>query len=132
AAGPPPRLAGRRRGRRGPARSVGARSAGPGPPGARRRADLRPRPVQLLRRAGSRMSTPWPDIARTYDVAAEHYAATFAGQLDGKRFERDLFDRYAAALPGPGEATRVGWGTAGRLAWFVGVRCVAAARAGSG
>ena len=36
------------------------------------------------------MSEPWPDIAHTYDVAAEHYAATFAGELDGKPFDRKL------------------------------------------
>ena len=36
------------------------------------------------------MSTPWPDIGHTYDVAAEHYAATFAGELDGKPFDRKL------------------------------------------
>jgi hypothetical protein len=36
------------------------------------------------------MTGPWPDIAHTYDVAAEHYAATFAGELAGKPFDRDL------------------------------------------
>ena len=49
------------------------------------------------------MSEPWPDIAHTYDVAAEHYAATFAGELDGKPFDRKLLDRYAADLAGRGE-----------------------------
>ena len=49
------------------------------------------------------MSTPWPDIAHTYDVAAEHYAATFAAELDGKPFHRDLLYRYATELAGRGE-----------------------------
>ena len=31
------------------------------------------------------MNTPWPYIAHTYDVAAEHDAATFAGELAGSR-----------------------------------------------
>ncbi len=59
------------------------------------------------------MNTPWPDIAHTYDVAAEHYAATFATELDGKPFDRDLLDRYAAALAGHGEVWDVGCGAAG-------------------
>ena len=42
----------------------------------------------------------WPDIGHTYDVAAEHYAATFAGERDGKPFDGDLLDRYAVASPG--------------------------------
>jgi hypothetical protein len=49
------------------------------------------------------MSTPWPDIAHTYDVPAEHHAATFAGELGGKPFDRGLLDRYAAARAGRGE-----------------------------
>jgi hypothetical protein len=59
------------------------------------------------------MSEPWPDIGHTYDVAAEYYAATFAAELDGKPFDRDLLDRYAAALAGRGEVWDVGCG-AGR------------------
>jgi hypothetical protein len=49
------------------------------------------------------MSTPWPGIAHTYDVAAEPCAATFAAELNGKPFHRDLLDRYAAELAGRGE-----------------------------
>jgi len=71
------------------------------------------------------MSTPWPDIAHTYDVAAEHYAATFAGELDGKPFDRDLLDRYAAALAGPGEVWDVGCGAAGHLTRYLADRGVA-------
>jgi len=52
------------------------------------------------------MSEPWPDIGHTYNVAAERYAATFAGELDGKPFDRDLLDRYAAALAGRGQVAR--------------------------
>ena len=39
------------------------------------------------------MSEPWPDIWHTYNVAAEHQTATFAGELDGKPFDRDLIVR---------------------------------------
>ncbi len=65
------------------------------------------------------MSGPWPDIGHTYDVAAEHYAATFAAELDGKPFDRDLLDRYAAALAGRGEVWDVGCGAAGHLTRYL-------------
>src|SRR5262249_62276371 len=71
------------------------------------------------------MSTPWADMPRTCDVAAEHYAATFAGELDGKPFDRDLLDRYAAALAGPGEVWDVGCGAAGHLTRYLADRGVA-------
>jgi len=72
------------------------------------------------------MSEPWPDIAHTYDVAAEHYAATFAGELAGKPFDRDLLDRYAAALAGRGAVWDVGCGAAGHLTRYLADRGVAA------
>ena len=75
------------------------------------------------------MSTPWPDIAHTYDVAAEHYAATFAGELDAKPFDRGLLDRYAAALAGRGEVWDVGCGAAGHLTRYLADRGVAASGA---
>jgi SAM-dependent methyltransferase len=65
------------------------------------------------------MSAPWPDIAHTYDLAAEHYAATFAGELGGKPFDRDLLDRYAAAAAGRGEVWDVGCGAAGHLTRYL-------------
>src|SRR5215467_5789821 len=71
----------------------------------------------------------WPDIGHTYDVAAEHYAATFAGELDGKPFDRGLLDRYAAALAGRGEAWDVGCGAAGHLTRYLADRGVAASGA---
>ena len=71
------------------------------------------------------MSEPWPDIAHTYDVAAEHYAATFAGELAGKPFDRDLLDRYAAALAGRGAVWDVGCGAAGHLTRYLANRGVA-------
>jgi len=71
------------------------------------------------------MSEPWPDIGHTYDVAAEHYAATFAGELDGKPFDRDLLDRYAAAIAGQGETWDVGCGAAGHLTRYLADRGVA-------
>ena len=75
------------------------------------------------------MSAPWPDIAHTYDVAAERYAATFAGELDGKPFDRELLDRYAAALAGRGEVWDVGCGAAGHLTRYLADRGVAASGA---
>jgi SAM-dependent methyltransferase len=72
------------------------------------------------------MSTPWPDIAHSYDVAAEHYAATFAGELDGKPFDRGLLDRYAAELAGRGEVWDVGCGAAGHVTRYLADRGVAA------
>jgi SAM-dependent methyltransferase len=75
------------------------------------------------------MSTPWPDIAHTYDVAAEHYAATFAAELDGKPFDRDLLDRYAAALAGHDEVWDVGCGAAGHLTRYLADRGVTASGA---
>ena len=75
------------------------------------------------------MSTPWPDIAHTYDVAAEHYAATFAAELDGKPFDRDLLNRYAAELAGRGEVWDVGCGAAGHLTRYLADRGVAASGA---
>jgi SAM-dependent methyltransferase len=75
------------------------------------------------------VSEPWPDIGHTYDVAAEHYAATFAGELGGKAFDRDLLDRYAAALAGRGEVWDVGCGAAGHLTRYLADRGVAASGA---
>jgi SAM-dependent methyltransferase len=75
------------------------------------------------------VSEPWPDIGHTYDVAAEHYAATFAGELDGKPFDRDLLDRYAAALAGRGAVWDVGCGAAGHLTRYLADRGVAASGA---
>ena len=75
------------------------------------------------------MNTPWPDIAHTYDVAAEHYAAAFAGELASKPFDRDLLDRFAAALAGGGEVWDVGCGAAGRLTRYLADRGVTASGA---
>jgi len=75
------------------------------------------------------MTTPWPDIAHTYDVAAEHYEATFAGELGAKPFDRGLLDRYAAALAGRGEVWDVGCGAAGHLTRYLADRGVAASGA---
>ena len=75
------------------------------------------------------MSTPWPDISHTYDVAAEHYAATFAAELGGKPFDRDLLDRYAAELAGRGAVWDVGCGAAGHVTRYLADRGVAASGA---
>ena len=72
------------------------------------------------------MSSPWPDIAHSYDVAAEHYAATFATELDGKPFDRDLLGRYAAELAGRGDVWDVGCGAAGHLTRYLADRGAAA------
>jgi SAM-dependent methyltransferase len=75
------------------------------------------------------MNTSWPDIAHTYDVAAEHYAATFAAELDAKPFDRGLLDRYAAELAGRGEVWDVGCGAAGHVTRYLAGRGVAASGA---
>jgi len=46
------------------------------------------------------MSTPWPDIAHTYDMAAGHYAATFAAELESAGLT--IRERHERA-PYPGE-----------------------------
>src|SRR5712691_6001775 len=67
----------------------------------------------------------WPDIAAAYDVVAEHYAASFAGELDRKPFDRDLLDSFAAAMAGRGEVWDVGCGAAGHLTRYLADRGVA-------
>jgi SAM-dependent methyltransferase len=69
---------------------------------------------------------PWPDIAATYDEVAADYADLFAAELAGKPFDRDLLDRYAAALAGRGPVWDVGCGAAGHLTRYLADRGVEA------
>lgn len=73
----------------------------------------------------ARPAAPWPDIAATYDVAAATYADQFAAELDGKPFDRDLLDRFAAALAGRGPVWDIGCGAAGHVARYLADRGVA-------
>jgi SAM-dependent methyltransferase len=66
----------------------------------------------------------WPDIAHAYDVVAEAYATAFAGELERKPFDRDLLDRFAAAMAGRGAVWDIGCGAAGHLARYLAHRGV--------
>jgi SAM-dependent methyltransferase len=70
---------------------------------------------------------PWPDIAGSYDVVAQEYAAQFRDELDGKPFDRDLLDRFAAALAGQGSVWDIGCGSAGHVTRYLADRGVDAA-----
>jgi SAM-dependent methyltransferase len=69
---------------------------------------------------------PWPDIAAAYDEAAADYAEQFGGELDSKPFDRELLDRFAAAVAGAGPVWDVGCGAAGHIARYLADRGVAA------
>lgn len=64
----------------------------------------------------------WPDIAHTYDVVAEDYAAHFADELAGKPFDRKLLDAFAADVTGP--VVDVGCGPAGHITRYLADRGV--------
>ncbi|GAB3404021.1 class I SAM-dependent methyltransferase [Flindersiella endophytica] len=66
----------------------------------------------------------WPDFASSYDVVAADYAAAFAGELAGKPFDRDLLDRFAAAVAGGGPVWDVGCGAAGHVTRYLADRRV--------
>ena len=68
------------------------------------------------------MADEWPDIADTYDVVAEDYAARFADELAGKPFDRKLLDSFATEVAGP--ALDVGCGPAGHIARYLADRGV--------
>jgi SAM-dependent methyltransferase len=65
----------------------------------------------------------WPDIAHTYDVVAEDYAAEFADELDHKPADRALLDAYARAVSG--SVLDVGCGAAGHITRYLADRGVA-------
>ncbi|GAB3437571.1 class I SAM-dependent methyltransferase [Actinophytocola sediminis] len=67
----------------------------------------------------------WPDIRHTYDVVAADYADTFADELSGKPFDRDLLDAFADAVAQPasgrvlGPILDVGCGPAGHVTRYL-------------
>ena len=69
----------------------------------------------------------WPDIGAAYDVAAVTYADRFGGELAGKPADRDLLDRFAAAVAARGPVWDVGCGPAGHITRYLADRGVAAA-----
>ncbi|OLF13261.1 class I SAM-dependent methyltransferase [Actinophytocola xanthii] len=64
----------------------------------------------------------WPDIRHTYDVVAADYAETFAEELAGKPFDRELLDSFAAAVGAP--VLDVGCGPAGHVTRYLAERDV--------
>ena len=75
------------------------------------------------------MDEPWPDIAAAYDAAAADYADLFGAELAGKPFDRELLDRFAAAVAGRGPVWDVGCGSAGHVTRYLADRGVEAAGA---
>ncbi len=69
--------------------------------------------------SAGRQDETWPDIAAAYDVVADDYAALFGSELDGKPFDRDLLDRFAAGLAGAGPVWDVGCGAAGHVTRYL-------------
>jgi SAM-dependent methyltransferase len=75
------------------------------------------------------MDGSWPDISAAYDLAAADYADLFGGELAGKPFDRDLLDRFAAAVAGRGPVWDVGCGSAGHVTRYLADRGVEASGA---
>lgn len=66
----------------------------------------------------------WPDFAKSYDAVAADYAAAFADELDRKPFDRELLDRFAAAVAGRGPVWELGCGPAAQVARYLADRGV--------
>lgn len=72
----------------------------------------------------------WPDIRHTYDVVAADYADTFADELAGKPFDRELLDLFAESVavpvlgPAPAPVLDVGCGPAGHVSRYLADRDV--------
>jgi SAM-dependent methyltransferase len=72
----------------------------------------------------------WPDIRHTYDTVAEEYANTFADELAGKPFDRELLDAFAESVVQPvlgpvlGPVIDVGCGPAGHVTRYLADRGV--------
>lgn len=65
------------------------------------------------------------NVRSTYDRVAAHYARSFADELDGKPFDRDLLDTFAATTRGAGPVWDLGCGP-GQVAAYLRARGVAA------
>ena len=64
-------------------------------------------------------------IVPSYDAIAEEYAHTYFDELDGKPFDREVLDRYAASVRGRGRVCDLGCGP-GQIARHLAARGVEA------
>ena len=68
--------------------------------------------------------TRWGDgIVPSYDAIAEEYAGQYFDELDGKPFDREWLDRYAASVKGRGRVCDLGCGP-GQIARYLARRDV--------
>jgi SAM-dependent methyltransferase len=58
------------------------------------------------------------DTEAGYDLVAEEYAAQYANELDRKPFDREMLDRFAAAMRGRGQVCELGSGP-GQIARYL-------------
>jgi SAM-dependent methyltransferase len=66
----------------------------------------------------------WGDgIVPSYDAIADEYAATYFDELDGKPFDREWLDRFAASVKGRGRVCDLGCGP-GQIARYLAARGV--------
>jgi SAM-dependent methyltransferase len=64
-------------------------------------------------------------IVPSYDAIAEEYAQQYFDELDGKPFDRDILDRFAASVAGSGRVCDLGCGP-GQIARYLTARGVEA------
>lgn len=62
-------------------------------------------------------------IVESYDAIAEEYATTYFDELDGKPFDREVLDRFAASVWGRGRVCDLGCGP-GQIARYLAARGV--------
>ena len=62
-------------------------------------------------------------IVPSYDAIAEDYARTYFDELDGKPFDREILDRFAASVKGRGRVCDLGCGP-GQIARYLAQRGV--------
>ena len=62
-------------------------------------------------------------IVPSYDAIAEEYAQQYFDELDGKPFDRDILDRFAATVKGRGRVCDLGCGP-GQIARYLATRGV--------
>lgn len=63
--------------------------------------------------------TSFANACDAFASFAEEYADAFAGELDGKPFDRDLLSRFAGEVAGRGRVWDVGCGPAGHIARYL-------------
>jgi len=67
---------------------------------------------------------PWDaGIVPSYDAIAEEYAQQYFDELDGKPFDREILDRFAASVVGRGRVCDLGCGP-GQIARYLAARGV--------